>query len=207
MEKEKMKIKVSFNSPVVLTFAIICVCALFLNFVTGGITNRDIFSVYRPYSYGDPLVYVRFICHVFGHQDFSHLFGNMTLILLVGPLLEEKYGHGGIMSIILLTAIVTGVLNVILFSNVALLGASGVVFAFIILSSITSFKNGTIPLTFILITIIYIGQEIYSAMFIQDNISNLTHIVGGGVGAFSGYVLNVKKNDKLKKEKSNKKIK
>ncbi len=94
--------------------------------------------------------------------------------------------------VILITAAVTGVVNYVLFWNVALCGASGVVFAFILLTSFTSFKNGEIPLTFILVTIVFLGQQVYEGMFLQDNISNLSHVLGGIVGAIVGYRLNKK---------------
>lgn len=93
---------------------------------------------------------------------------------------------------ILITAAVTGVVNYVLFWNVALCGASGVVFAFILLTSFTSFKNGEIPLTFILVTIVFLGQQVYEGLFLQDNISNLSHVLGGIVGAIVGYRLNKK---------------
>jgi GlpG protein len=107
-------------------------------------------------------------------------------------MLEEKYGSARIMQVILITAAVTGVVNYILFWNVALCGASGVVFAFILLTSFTSFKNGEIPLTFILVAIVFIGQQVYEGLFLQDDISNLSHILGGVVGAVVGYKLNRK---------------
>ena len=68
-----------------------------------------------------------------------------------------------------------------------------IVFALILLSSFTSFKEGKIPVTFILVAAIYIGQQIYQGIFVQDNISNLTHIIGGGVGAGLGFVMNKNK--------------
>jgi GlpG protein len=107
-------------------------------------------------------------------------------------MLEEKYGSNRILMVILITAAVTGVVNYVLFWNVALCGASGVVFAFILLTSFTSFKNGEIPLTFILVTIVFLGQQVYEGLFLQDNISNLSHVLGGIVGAIVGYRLNKK---------------
>ena len=62
------------------------------------------------------------------------------------------------------------------------------VFAFILLSSFTRFKEGEIPLTFILVAIIFLGQQVYYGMFMQDNISNLSHIIGGIMGAVFGFV-------------------
>ena len=71
-------------------------------------------------------------------------------------------------------------------------GASGVVFAFIILASFTGFKEGEIPLTFILVAVIFIGQQVYEGIAVQDNISNMAHIIGGIIGAVLGYLLNKK---------------
>lgn len=192
MDEKKRKLKVSFNSPVVLGFVLVCFVALLLGDITKGESTNALFSVYRS-SLLSPLTYLRFIGHIFGHANWQHFIGNIMLILVVGPLLEEKYGSANITFVILSTAIVTGIANVILFSDVQLLGASGVVFAMILLSSFTSIKEGSIPLTFILVTLLYIGEQIYSGLFIQDNVSNLTHIIGGIVGASLGYVMNKNK--------------
>lgn len=186
------KLKVSFNSPVILTFTIICFVALLLSFVTGGMTNTLLFSVYRS-SLLSPLTFVRFIGHVFGHAGLSHLMGNIMLILIIGPLLEEKYGSANILMVILVTALTTGIVNYIFFPRVMLLGASGVAFSMILLSSFTSIKEGYIPLTFILVAVLYLGQQVYDGLFVQDNVSNLTHILGGLTGASLGYVLNKNK--------------
>ena len=72
------------------------------------------------------------------------------------------------------------------------MGASGVVFAFILLASFTSFKEREIPLTFILVAILYIGQQIYQGIFVDDNVSQFTHILGGITGSVLGYNLNKK---------------
>ena len=186
------KFKISFNSPVILSFTIICFLALILDKLTSGGTNILFFSVYRS-SLLSPLTYIRFVGHIFGHADFNHFIGNIMLILVVGPLLEEKYGTKNILSVIFITPIITGVFNYVFFPNVRLMGASGVVFAFILLSSFTSFKEGSVPLTFVLVALLYIGEQVYQGIFINDNVSNLTHILGGFVGAFAGYVLNKNK--------------
>jgi GlpG protein len=155
--------------------------------VTAGVSTQLLFMTYRS-SLTDPLTYVRFFTHVLGHGDWNHLIGNMSYILLLGPLLEEKYGSGSIMEVIALTALSTGIINFIFFPNAALLGASGICFAFIVLSSLTSFKNREIPLTFLLVAVIFLGQQVYDGIFHQDNISNMAHIVGGIVGAVAGFV-------------------
>ena len=85
-----------------------------------------------------------------------------------------------------------GVVNYVFFWNSALCGASGVVFAFILMSSFTSFREGEIPITFILVAVIYLGQQIYEGIVLQDNISNMAHILGGVVGGILGFSLNKK---------------
>jgi len=181
------KIRLSFNSPVILGFTLACFIVLILDKVTGSASTLALFSVYRS-SLASPLTYIRFFGHVLGHASWDHFFGNIMMLLVVGPLLEEKYGSANILFVILATALVTGVINFIFFPHVQLLGASGVVFAFILLASLTSIEEEKIPLTFILVALIYIGQQVYDGIFIRDNVSNLTHI-GSGLG----YVMNKNK--------------
>ncbi len=181
--------KISFNSPVILGFTAICLISLVLSMFTNGASNNMIFSVYRS-SLLNPLTYVRFFGHVFGHASWSHFMNNIMYILIIGPLLEEKYGKIDMIMIIAVTAFVTGLINFIFFPGVQLLGASGVVFAFILLSSFTSFQDGKIPVTFILVAVIYIGQQVYNGVFEKNNISELTHIIGGIVGSAFGFIEN-----------------
>lgn len=60
------------------------------------------------------------------------------------------------------------------------------------LASFTDFREGEIPITFILVAAIFIGQQVYEGIAVQNNISNMAHIGGGIVGAIIGYGLNVK---------------
>lgn len=181
------KPKISFNSPAVLGFAGLCTAAFILNTVTG-FMNELLFSVYRA-PLTNPFAWLRFIGHVFGHTDWNHFMNNMMWILILGPLLEEKYGTANLSGVMLVTAVVTGLIHFIFSPGIMLLGASGIVFAFILLSSLTSIREGEIPVTFILVAVIYIGREIWSGIFMTDNISNLTHIIGGLVGSACGYLM------------------
>lgn len=180
MEK---KFRIYLNAPITLTFVGICIGSLILQYLTNNVSTALLFSTYGS-SLLNPLTYIRLIGHVFGHADLNHLISNMTYILLLGPMLEEKYGKKLIV-VILSTAIVTGIIHNILFPNVALLGASGVVFAFILLSSITGDEAG-LPLTLVFVAILWIGSEVYTGLTANDSISHLTHIIGGIIGAIIG---------------------
>lgn len=188
------KMKVTINAPVVLGIVGISFAATLLGYITGGITSRVIFTTYRS-ALWSPMTYFRAFTHIFGHADWQHFVGNMSYLLLLGPMLEEKYGSRTLAGVVAVTALSTSLVNYVLFPNVALCGASGVVFAFILLSSFTSFKQGEIPLTFILVSVFFIGQQIFEGIFVRDNVSNLSHIVGGIVGGFLGYEFNLRLRD------------
>lgn len=182
------KLRIQYNSPVVLSFALLSLLALLLGQLTGGWTTRALFSVYRA-PLTDPLTYVRMVGHVLGHSGYAHYMGNMTLLLVVGPPLEEKYGSRRLLGCILFTALASGLVQFIFFPGTALLGASGIVFMMIVLSSLAGMREGTIPLTLILVVLIYLGGEIVDAVTMRDNVSQLTHIVGGLCGAGLGFAM------------------
>lgn len=164
---------------------------LLAGIITGGKSTEICFMTYRS-SFLNPMTYIRMFTHVLGHQNFEHFAGNALYILILGPMLEEKYKSAALLKIILITAFVTAVINTVFFKNTALCGASGVVFAFIIMASFTGFREGEIPVTFLLVAVIYIGQQIIQGITVTDNISNMAHITGGIVGALYGYAVNKK---------------
>lgn len=185
------RLKITFNAPVTLSFVIMCFVATLLGIISNGRITQIIFMTYHT-QLNNPMTYIRFFTHVFGHSGWEHFIGNVSYLLLLGPMLEEKYGSKELLEVIAITALITGMINYILFPGTALCGASGVVFAFIILASFTGFNEGEIPLTFILVAMIFIGQQIYEGIAVQSNISNMAHIVGGIVGTVLGYALNRK---------------
>ena len=190
----KRKFRITINAPVVLGFLLVCFLATLLGIVSDGKITSLLFVTYRS-SLKNPLTYLRMFTHVFGHANWAHFIVNASYLLLLGPMLEEKYGSKKIAEVIAITAIVTALVNFLLFSGVGLCGASGVVFAFILLTSFTGFKQNEIPLSFLLVAVVFLGQQIYEGITVQDNISNMAHIVGGIVGAIVGYRMNKKSED------------
>ena len=128
--------------------------------------------------------------HVLGHDGIQHYMSNMMLLLLVGPILEEKYGSRILLIMIAIVAVITGLVNIIFFPQAALLGASGVVFMMIIMASVVGMKRGEIPLTLLVVAVIYLGQEIVTGISSTDNISQLTHIIGGICGGIFAFKQN-----------------
>lgn len=181
---KKSKIIFSFNAPAVLCFAIVSIAALGLNTLTGGVSNRMVFSVYR--SGFSPLGIVRLFCHVLGHSTFSHYVSNMAFILALGPIVEERYGSWRLLFMFAVTALVSGLFHIFFGGNSMLLGASGIVYMLIFLASTSGSRPGEIPLTLVAVAVLYLTQEILGGLFTAGNISHLSHIVGGLCGAVMG---------------------
>jgi len=184
----KKVIKLQYNSPVILTFALISFGVLLLNSFTGGRSNTLLFSVYRS-SLANPFTYPRFFLHVLGHSSFSHYMSNIMVLLVAGPALEERYGSRNMFWAIVVTAFVTGMIQWLFFPGTALLGASGIVFMMIVMMSLSGMKSGCIPITLILVLVLYIGGEIIDGFTLRDNVSQLTHVVGGLCGACLGITM------------------
>ncbi len=181
-------LRLQYNAPVVLTFSLLSLGALLLGMLTGGGSTRLLFCVYRA-PLTDPLTYVRMITHVLGHANYTHFIGNIMPLLVIGPPLEEKYGSRRLLGCIALTALISGLVQFLLFPGSALLGASGIVFMMIVLSSLAGMREGEVPLTLVLVVLLYLGGEVVDAVTARDTVSQLTHIVGGLCGAGLGFAM------------------
>lgn len=196
--------RIKYNSPVILTFTIICVSILLTDNMLGG-NIMTLFTVYPRFDYTNIRSYFSLFSHALGHANWEHITGNFTFILLLGPILEEKYGSKNLMIMMFVTALITGILNV-LFLSTALLGASGIVFMFIIMSSIVNVRSGEIPITFILVVALFLGKEVISAtgeatgLAEATNVSNFGHILGGICGSAFAFLTLYLQGDTFKEE-------
>ena len=186
--------KITFNSPVILTFSLLCVLVYILNHPLGLL--NDWFVLQPEWDFSSGKWYFRLFSNTLGHANADHIIGNLMYILLLGPIVEEKYGGKNTLIMLFSTALICSVIHLI-FSDYGLLGASGIVFMLILLVSLVNFKDQEIPITFLLIVLIYIGKEVMG-MFQDDNISHTTHIVGGIVGAIFGFALGGRSPQKKK---------
>lgn len=183
---KRIAMKFQYNSPVTLTFALVSLIVLLLDIVSEGWTTRYLFSVYQS-SWGNPFTYIRLIGHTLGHANWSHFSGNMVLFLVLGPMLEEKYGTSAFLKMIAITAVISGLFYMIFYPNSAMLGASGIVFMMIVLSSAAGMSQGKIPITLLLVIMIYLGGEIMDGFGKDDGIAHAAHIIGGLCGAGFGF--------------------
>lgn len=174
------------NSKVILFYFFISFLLLILNNLTNKKINKC-FSSGRNNVF-NIMTYVSMVTHIFCHSNYNHFKNNFLYILLIGPMIEEKYGSIKLIKMIIITSIITSLINIII-SKKKIMGASGIVYMLILLSSLVNIETGKIPITLIFIFFFYIVTEIKDGLFKRDNISHLSHIIGAITGFIFGYYI------------------
>ena len=183
--------KLKYNAPGTLTFALSATVVLLIDqyLMPGVIETLFTAEGAATFQIDDVAAYVRMLTHVLGHAGWEHLLANLTLILLLGPILEEKFGSKPVAWMIVVTALVNGLVNAFFFDS-ALMGSSGVAFMMILLVSFANIKVGEFPITAILVVGLYLIKEIL-AIFRYDDVSQVSHITGAACGAVFGFARTV----------------
>ena len=181
--------RIKYNSPVILTFSLLAMAVYGLTRVIPSL--QVLFALSPGFSAFSPISWLTLFTYTLGHAGAAHLAGNLAFILLVGPLVEEKYGSWRTLAMMGFTALVTAVFQLLLFPE-GLLGASGIALMLIILGSWTNFKSGEIPLTFILVALLFLGREVIDAVR-PDQVSQFAHIIGGATGGVFGLLIGRRK--------------
>ena len=187
MEQERIDgITLKYNAPVTLTIALLSLLALALNELTDGWTTQNLFCFYKS-ALTDYLTYPRAVLHILGNTSLTECTANIIILLVVGPAAEERFGSAKVLFAVLATAIAAALIMWFLFPTSAIMGASGVLFMMMVLASFASMRGGAIPITLILVIILYLGSEVLQAVTGDAGLQELTHIAGGVVGMVLGF--------------------
>ena len=183
---EEIMTKFDYNSPVILTYFFICLIILIIDKIMRGKFSTMFFSSGRNDSLLNPLTYFKLVSHSLGHSNWDHLYSNFLKILLIGPLIEEKYGSYQLLIMMIITSLIIGVINR-LFSKNRILGASGIAYMLIVLCSFVNIEDGKIPLTLVLILLFFVVDEIINLLRRKkDGVSHLGHVTGAICGLILG---------------------
>lgn len=60
---------------------------------------------------------------------------------------------------------------------------------FLVIAPSLEERYGGIPITLILVGTLYLSQQVYDILFVQDNVANFMHIVGGACGTVFGFAV------------------
>lgn len=183
---EEIISKLDYNAPVILTYFFICLVILIIDKLSHGKFSETFFTTYKNDPLLNPLTYFKLISHSLGHADWDHLYSNFIKILLIGPLIEEKYGSINLLIAMVLTSLIIGIVNKLLGKG-GILGASGIAYMLIILSSFVNMENGKIPITLTLIILFFVVDEVIKLLRRKkDGISHLGHVTGAICGIVLG---------------------
>lgn len=218
----KKKLSVSYDAPITLSFIFISTILFVLNkYVFKDLLAQKALICFgtagnASFDYSSPLSYIRIIAHIFYAASWNQLLTNATFILLLGPVLEERYGSIVIGLTFFLSSLVSGVLAT--FSTTTLSGPSGIIFMLILLNTITSLEKKNLSLSSILIFVLYAAFTLYEGfqnnasmfsgnpfiIFCKSNISTLMNLIAGLVGSLAGFLTAPKASKSAKKQNSEK---
>ena len=176
---------ISYNSVIILSYFFICLVVLILDIITKGKINN--FFVCRKGNILNPMNYFRLFLSGLCHADWSHFRNNFLTILLIGPMLEEKYGSMNILYMLLITTAVSSLVHLFIYNGGAI-GASDNVFMMVVLCSIVNISSGKIPLTLLLILLFYVFDEVIKLFSLKkDHVAHDSHVIGAICGLIFGY--------------------
>lgn len=183
----KKRIKVTFESPVLCLVVILAFIVLMLDKYVPSLKLMSFFQVSaKPFDFKNPLCYLRTVSHVLGSSSpVVFLFGALGL-LIQGPEAEKNYGTVLSSVMIVVSAVFTGVLATCFCKN-PVSGLEPVLFLFVFLNLVSYIKKNNLPFVQILVLLILIIWDIFSAEKI-DVINLLADIMGGLCGSLISFL-------------------
>jgi rhomboid protease GluP len=182
-------VHISYNSPVILTFALLSALQLFLSKLTHGVSDAFFVPLYGFHLFS-PSTWPPLALYVLAHASVNHFMSNMMLILLVGPVVEERYGSSTLLTMVVVTALCTSCIHM-LWSPAVIVGSSGIAFMLITLAAMGNLRDGVVPLTFVLVAALYVSTELLSSLQ-PSNVSHFAHLFGGFMGLVLGLMCRVR---------------
>lgn len=178
--------RLRLDAPVTLAFAGLALLAT-LTPGANALLRLDPLSVTALLN---PRWYLGLVGHVFAHQNLVHLAGNLAMLLLLGPGLERQLGSRRFLVILAALIVVTGASASLLlaFTQRSLVGASGLVFALIMIHSLHGTRQREIPVSALLLALLWGAQELVG-LFDHTQIANSAHLNGALWGFLFGVYL------------------
>ena len=210
MAKKKSN-RLVFNSPAAIIFSLISILVFALDFfIAKGKLLSFLFTCpgnkncIISFSVSNPLDYIRLFTRVFASESFSALLVNILFILILSPLMEERFGSVIVTLMMTFSALISGVINLV-FSSLPAEGAGPLVFLLIALSALSSLTKKDIPLSWILVFVLYIVLRISRNMglvkdygFIQANMRTIADLAGGITGSIFALLVSPKSKNSPK---------
>ncbi|UKI55423.1 MAG: hypothetical protein L6V90_12630 [Treponema succinifaciens] len=213
--------KFIFDSPVVLVFFCCFGGDFFISdliFKSSIFLRKNFFECpgaksVPAFDFKSALSYVKLVIYPFGGENSTSFFLNIGFILLLGPVLEERYGSIMLALMIFITSLVGGVLTACV-STFGIYGCGGIVFMMIILSVLSVFIKKQLPVSWIFIFALYLAFSLFSGKkisgfmpFMQNNVPVFIQLASGICGSLFGFfVCPKKRSSQIQKKQQEKTI-
>lgn len=165
---------------VVINFIVFCLTQFLMPSLTYYLALVPRYILYRHW-------YWQFLTYMFVHGSVSHFLFNMLSLYIFGTAVERRIGSREFTLYYLLCGTLCGVASYAMYylanTNVVLLGASGAIYALLILFSAlypraVIYVFGIIPVQAPLLIIIYFVIELAGGLFSYDGVAHMTHLFG-----------------------------
>ncbi|MCR5699512.1 MAG: rhomboid family intramembrane serine protease [Treponemataceae bacterium] len=187
-KKNKAGFSVSFDSPVALILVILLVVMAVVERLVPSIAWLFVCPCRAgnaaAFNYAHVADYFRILLYPFGFSSWNQLTANLVFILLLFPKIESVFGKLFSSLLVLITVLFAGVICVC-FSNSVIYGTSGIVCMLLILAIFISADKRQIPLSYILLAVIYFAREIVSIID-TNTIEVFCHFAGSLAGSLVG---------------------
>lgn len=153
---------------------------------------------------GDPAGWVGWLGHMFLHGSFSHLFGNMLILLVIGYYLEDRAGPRTVILAYLLTGFAAAAIEMVrqFGTDIVLIGASGADFGLLgVLAAAYPMDRLRIPVPVFVILFIQMRAWVAAIVFAvfqffllavvapYDNVAYFAHLGGLAAGIVLGWTV------------------
>lgn len=215
---KKNSLKFIFDSPVVLVFSVVSAVIFISDLILKLNLSEKIFECpgaksVPAFDFKSALSYVKLVIYPFGGENSTSFFLNIGFILLLGPVLEERYGSIMLALMIFITSLVGGVLTACV-STFGIYGCGGIVFMMIILSVLSVFIKKQLPVSWIFIFTLYLAFSLFSRKkisgfmpFMQNNVPVFIQLASGICGSLFGFfVCPKKRSSQIQKKQQEKTI-
>ena len=165
---------------VVINFIVFCLTRFLMPSLTYYLALVPRYILYRHW-------YWQFLTYMFVHGSVSHFLFNMLSLYIFGTAVERRIGSREFTLYYLLCGTLCGVASYAMYylanTNVVLLGASGAIYALLILFSAlypraVIYVFGIIPVQAPLLIIMYFVIELAGGLFSYDGVAHMTHLFG-----------------------------
>jgi membrane associated rhomboid family serine protease len=181
------KFSYSFNYATLIIVAVNV--AAFILTGSGRNANFQYLFGLQPVLFTRAHYYWQLLTYMFMHGSWSHLLGNMIGLLFFGVYIEKQLGSKEFLLFYLLCGILCGAASLAIylaagFYGVLLVGASGAVYAVLLLFAVifprsTVFIMGMIPVPAPILVAIYAGIAVFEQFFgMNQGVAHMTHLSG-----------------------------